>query len=345
MERTTQYATTSDGVRIAFSTKGQGTPLIELPPIPFCHGAGPAEIPQWQEWDEEIARRAMLVDYDCRGGGMSQRAVADFTLEGWIRDVECVVDALGHDRVMLFAPDSLAVPTAIAFAVKYPERVSHLILWQAHTSLMHMLGDASISTVLELVEKDWPMFCKVFVQIMEGWSDPDTAHREALHLQELHEPKAISEALRQAANIDVSDLLAQVRAPTLVMHRRESRHPLEESMKVASGIPNAQFVLIEGTAFGWALEAPGAVLAAIDELIGWAPPPAAVEGNGDLTPREIEILRLLAAGRSSREIGNQLVLSVRTVERHISNIYRKIGAHNRAQATSRAVERGLLRAD
>lgn len=287
----------------------------------------------------------MLVDYDCRGGGMSQRDVADFTLEGWVRDVECVVDALGKDRVMLFAPDSLAVPTAIAFAVKHPERVSHLILWQAHTSLNHMLGDASISTVLELVEKDWPLFCKVFVQIMEGWSDPDTAHREALHLQELHDPKGIKEALRLAGEIDVTEMLPHVKAPTLVMHRRESQHPLEESTKVASGVPNARLVLIDGAAFGWALEAPEAVLAAIDELIGWTPSSDDAHVDSDLTPREMEILRLLAAGGSSREIGSNLVLSVRTVERHISNIYRKIGAHNRAQATSKALDRGLLRAD
>ena len=118
MERTTQYARTSDGVRIAFSTKGRGTPFIELPTIPFCNGAGPAEIPQWQVWDEQVAERAMLVDYDCRGAGMSERNVADYSLEAWVRDVEAVVDALGEERVTLFAPDSLAVPTAVAYAVR-----------------------------------------------------------------------------------------------------------------------------------------------------------------------------------------------------------------------------------
>jgi DNA-binding NarL/FixJ family response regulator len=60
-----------------------------------------------------------------------------------------------------------------------------------------------------------------------------------------------------------------------------------------------------------------------------------------LSPRETEVLRLLAAGKSSREIGEELVLAVRTVERHITNVYRKIGTHNRAQATVFAVEHGL----
>ena len=64
----------------------------------------------------------------------------------------------------------------------------------------------------------------------------------------------------------------------------------------------------------------------------------------NLTPREIEILRLIAAGKSNQEIAAILVLSIRTVERHISNIYTKIGASGavaRATATAYALHRGL----
>lgn len=345
MERVTQYATTTDGVRIAFSTKGRGTPFIELPPVPFCHGAGPAEIPQWQAWDEQISRRGMLVDYDCRGAGMSDRDARDYSLDGWIRDVEAVVDALGGGPVNLFAPDTLAAPTAIAYAARYPERVSHLVLWQAHTNVAHMLGDAAFATVLDLVDKDWPLFCKVLVQVMEGWSDPETAHREALALQQLHNPEGIRAALTAAAQIDVTELLSEVRSPTLVLHRREGRNPLSESMKVASGIPDARLMHIEGSAYSWALEHPDAVLRALDDFICWNRPAERERASAALSNREIEVLRLLAQGRSSREIGAELVLNVRTVERHISNVYRKIGAHNRAQATSYAIEQGFLRQD
>ncbi len=56
-----------------------------------------------------------------------------------------------------------------------------------------------------------------------------------------------------------------------------------------------------------------------------------------LTPRERDVLRLLAAGKSNREIGDALYLSVRTVERHIANLYGKIDAHNRAEATAWAL--------
>ncbi len=60
-----------------------------------------------------------------------------------------------------------------------------------------------------------------------------------------------------------------------------------------------------------------------------------------LTPREVEVLRLVAAGKTSAEIAADLVLSRRTVERHISNIYSKTNTRSRAEATAFAFNNGL----
>jgi DNA-binding CsgD family transcriptional regulator len=65
-----------------------------------------------------------------------------------------------------------------------------------------------------------------------------------------------------------------------------------------------------------------------------------VEVSG-LTPRETEVLRLLAGGRTNKEIAAELVISVHTVERHVATIYRKIGARNRMDATAFAHTSGL----
>ncbi|MHB1134140.1 MAG: ATP-binding protein [Chloroflexota bacterium] len=62
-----------------------------------------------------------------------------------------------------------------------------------------------------------------------------------------------------------------------------------------------------------------------------------------LTARELEVLRLVAGGRTNREIADELVLSVATVERHIANIYAKIDARGRADATAYAYRQGLAR--
>jgi HD-GYP domain-containing protein (c-di-GMP phosphodiesterase class II) len=63
-----------------------------------------------------------------------------------------------------------------------------------------------------------------------------------------------------------------------------------------------------------------------------------------LTARELEVLRLLAIGKSNLEIGTLLGISARTVQNHVAHVYDKIGAHSRAGATLYAVERGLLAA-
>jgi DNA-binding CsgD family transcriptional regulator len=63
----------------------------------------------------------------------------------------------------------------------------------------------------------------------------------------------------------------------------------------------------------------------------------------ELTKRELEVLRLLAAGHTNKEIAARLVVSVRTVDRHVSNIYAKLGVSSRAAATGYAHEHGLVR--
>jgi len=279
--------------------------------------------------------------YDCRGTGMSDRDVTDFSLDGWVRDIEAVADALRLETFVIFAPDSLAVPTAIAYATQHPGRVSHLVLWQAHPHIKHLLGQPGFATVLELIDRDWKLFSEVLVQLMEGFLDPETAQKEAAMMRELHTPHGLKAAFQAAKDIDVTDLLPQVTTQTLVLHRREGRQELSESMTVASGIPGAGLTIVEGSAFGWALQHPEEVLQAIDEFVGWNNAPEKVIGDGNLSPRELEVLGLLVMGRSAREIGAELVLGTRTVERHISNIYRKIGAHNRAQATAFALDNGL----
>jgi DNA-binding CsgD family transcriptional regulator len=71
------------------------------------------------------------------------------------------------------------------------------------------------------------------------------------------------------------------------------------------------------------------------------PPEAAELPGGTLTPRELRVLELIAAGRSDREIGEELFISTRTASDHVSNILRKLGVGTRAEAAAWAVRNGL----
>jgi predicted ATPase/DNA-binding CsgD family transcriptional regulator len=62
----------------------------------------------------------------------------------------------------------------------------------------------------------------------------------------------------------------------------------------------------------------------------------------DLTAREVDILRLVASGRSDAQVAEALVVSLRTVHAHLRSVYRKLGVHSRTAATRYAIERGLV---
>jgi DNA-binding CsgD family transcriptional regulator len=66
------------------------------------------------------------------------------------------------------------------------------------------------------------------------------------------------------------------------------------------------------------------------------------EGPAGLTPREVEVLGLLARGLSNKEIARRLVISPKTVGNHVEHIYAKIGASTRARASLFAMQHGLL---
>jgi ATP/maltotriose-dependent transcriptional regulator MalT len=78
-------------------------------------------------------------------------------------------------------------------------------------------------------------------------------------------------------------------------------------------------------------------LARVEALSG-----GAVAGAGGLTARELEVLRLVAAGETNKAIAAELFVSERTVDRHMSNIFAKLGVSSRAAATAHAYQHGLI---
>jgi non-specific serine/threonine protein kinase len=132
--------------------------------------------------------------------------------------------------------------------------------------------------------------------------------------------------------------------------------PLAEAM-LEEGLATARQALGDAAyAVAWAEgramsleEAIGEALAGGDAPPGDAVPPPAPGGAAPapagLTPAEVRVLRLLAGGRTTKEIAAALVVSVSTVDRHITHIYAKAGVHGRAAATAFALKHGLMPGD
>ena len=76
-------------------------------------------------------------------------------------------------------------------------------------------------------------------------------------------------------------------------------------------------------------------------MAAWRPRAGRAALPDGLTAREAEVLRLVAAGQTNKEIASELVLSVHTVERHLANAYRKMSVRNRADATAYVLKAAL----
>jgi pimeloyl-ACP methyl ester carboxylesterase len=113
MEPRIQYAKTADGVNIAFWTLGKGMPYVQMPPPPYSHIQLEWQDPGWRRWYERLAEKRKLVRYDGRGSGLSDRNVADYSVDAQMLDLEAVAERLGLQRFVLVGSFA-AAPVAVA---------------------------------------------------------------------------------------------------------------------------------------------------------------------------------------------------------------------------------------
>ena len=128
-----QYATTSDGVNIAYWTLGEGIPLVMMPGPLMSHIQFEWEAPATRQNYQRMAENRQIVRFDCRGAGLSDRSITDYSIEALVMDLETVVDRLDLEQFNLFGM-SRAGMVAVSYAAKHPDRVSNLLLQNASTT-------------------------------------------------------------------------------------------------------------------------------------------------------------------------------------------------------------------
>jgi pimeloyl-ACP methyl ester carboxylesterase/DNA-binding CsgD family transcriptional regulator len=345
-EQDISFCTTSDGVRLAHAITGDGPPIIYVAGWPTNLELEWASEPI-RAFLQDLGRGFTLVRYDMRGSGLSDRDVACPSPELLLRDLETVVEHVGFERFVLLSLGNLAGPTAIAYACANADRVSHLVLNSAFARGSEILPPSSQRGLIDYVSAfGFP----TFHFIDDVGVDLET-ERALVHLLESAASHQLQASLlEQIFAVSVDELLPAVRVPTLVLHARDDAWtPFALGREVAARIPGAKFVPFESSS-GSPLGHAEVVVRELrrfvgDETVQAAEPrsPANVgQSHPDgLSAREVEILRLVAAGWTSRRIAEHLVLSVRTVDRHLGNIFLKTGMRTRAQATAYAYRNGL----
>ena len=115
-----RFCVTEDGARIAYATVGAGYPLVKAANW-LNHLDYEWESPLWRHWIDELTRHHAFIRYDERGNGLSDWAVADISLEAWVRDLETVVDAAGIEKFDMMGI-SQGGAVAIEYTVRHPEQ-------------------------------------------------------------------------------------------------------------------------------------------------------------------------------------------------------------------------------
>jgi pimeloyl-ACP methyl ester carboxylesterase/DNA-binding CsgD family transcriptional regulator len=350
MEPQFERTLASDGVSISWSSVGDGPAFVYLPSAPFSDTTAEWSIPVLRRAFEGLARRLRLVQFDARGTGRSQRDVSDVSLEAMLDDLSSVVAAAGLERFAILGTYS-AVTHAIAAAARWPDSVTHLVLFGgAARGFVPMSGQAT-QALLSLIERDWDTFVESAAHAWLGWPDPDQGRLTANWFRSATTAANARATFQAASAVDVTADCARVRCPALVLHRVDAPPvSLETAADLADSLPNGRLEIIPGRSASLFYEDADALVGLIDDFVTGsvsqvgAPRPrsggARTSGRG-LTAREVEVLRLVAAGESNAEIGRRLGVTVNTVERHLVNVYRKIDARGRADATAYAVRNGL----
>jgi class 3 adenylate cyclase/pimeloyl-ACP methyl ester carboxylesterase len=244
MELRMQYATTRDGVRIAFGTAGSGPWIVRAPGIPFTHCQ--LEWEQGSDFFDQLAANWSVVQFDPRGTGLSDRNVEDFSLEGRMLDLEAVVDQLGLDKFALHGI-AWSGPLTVTYALRHPERVSHLILDDSLARSADFMETPQARALDQLVE-EWESFLEhmvfTFFGLGRDQAGPHVEYMRACVTQDV--ARKIFAAVRHD---DVTDLLPRLDLPTLVVrHGGASKQNVEAARDMAARIPGARFVMLGGLA-------------------------------------------------------------------------------------------------
>jgi len=338
-------------VRIAYAVHGTGPPLL----VSTCwlsHLQYDWESPIWRHFLADLGRFATIIRFDERGHGLSDWDVTDHSLAMRIADLEAVADDAGFPRFALMAM-AQGGPVAIRYAAAHPARVSRLVFYGSYADprLEGSQEDDELEAMFDqMVKVGWARPESTFRRVFTSLMIPDATEEQMRWLDELQRVSVSATvayaARRQRREQGATECLDDLDVPTLVLHsRHDQMNDFDYGRLLATSIRGARLVPLDSRNH-IVLEHEPAWSVVVHELEQFLRPDAtssAPTGAETLSTREREVLALAAQGLNNDDIARALTLSVRTVERHLQNVYGKLGLQGRT-ARAAAVARLLTSA-
>jgi pimeloyl-ACP methyl ester carboxylesterase/DNA-binding CsgD family transcriptional regulator len=329
-----------DGRRIAYASVGEG-PLLLFSARWVSHLEEEWEDPSARSFFEELAASHRVVRYDRLGAGVSDRSLpGPPTTETEARGLARVLDACGGGPAIVFSCSCAGLVTA-RFASAAPERVSKVVFFAGYVSRRDVPA-ATRTSLVEFTRLNWMLAAQMFSGLLVPRGSGDDIAALSRQLRHAADAEAASAFLELELTADARPYLTGVTMPALVLHRRGDRTvPIGHGRELASLLPNGRFVALSGDAHLPWMDDQRDLRRALAGFLDDASPERA-NGDSPLTSRETEVLRLVAAGLSNREVASSLVLSEHTVHRHMANILRKLSQSSRTAAAAQAARAGLI---
>ena len=283
-----RFATTEDGVRIAYTASGEGPPLLMTP------GWVSHQESEWQgpsgEFNRRLAQQRQLVLFDGRGTGLSDRSIDDISIGARIKDIEAIVEHLDLQHFALYGV-SQWTPAALVYAAEHPEQVERLILYSPFSEGFLKKGteegrDALGRALLDLIRAEWGVGARTTLGFIHPDADKEEERETLRFLRQASSGETAARILEEGMfDTDVREYVARIEAPALVLHRRQDNSvPLEAGRQVASSLPNARFIPLEGDHHLQFYGDTESVLRAVEEFLGVETAPVPAAGPVPATP-------------------------------------------------------------
>ena len=335
--RPVRFCSAPSGARIAYASAGSGRALL-VPPAWISHLELLWQDPAFRAFFTPLAAVRTVVQYDRPGCGLSEPWPGPQGLDTDLAVLQAVADQLDLEHVDLLGV-SLGVPVSVAFAARFPQRVGRLILYGGFADGRQIASPAVRAAMLDVIRAHWGLGSEVLADIFLPDGNAETKALFARLQREAASAESAAELLEQCYEIRVASLLAQVAAPTLVLHRRDDRAiPYRAGRELAARIPGARLVSLPGRSHFPFVGDAAAVVRAILEFLGStpaaAPPGRAGRASGALTARQLQVAALVADGLTNRQIAERLGIEERSAEGHLERIRHRLGVTSRAQVAA-----------
>lgn len=324
-----QFTRTSDGVSIAYTVAGSGPPLV------YCWGTTSSHTelfwrsPGLRAPLEQMSAHFTVYQFDWRNTGSSTRGVP-FGRDEWIRDMEAVFSLFdGPANIVAGGP-----PVA-PYVAHHQERIRRWVTFNQHRWPERIPAVRAAAQIPSLFSLD-AAWVRLNARRLAG-EVPEATLRDYQELTLSCCDRGYSAQVQpMISSWDITPYLERIAVPTLVVHRRGLG--AEIGADYAAHIAGAQLYLVEGSS--WLM--PGeedpvpAILAFLtgEELVPSAAVPTGALGLGGLSPRECEVLALIAAGKTNPEIAHALTITTATASKHVHNILEKLGMSRRSEAAA-----------